>query len=334
MNSLFLQALQGQNRTGKVPVWLMRQAGRYMPSYRAVREKYGFVEMCKTPELVHQVTHLPIDTFGFDAAIVFSDILFIVETFGFNLRFEEGKGPIVTPTIDTPEQVRALHAADVKETLKFVFEGIRLLKKTLSVPLIGFAGAPFTVASYMIEGGSNRELRKTKAFMLNHPEEFHLLLDMIADATIEYLQGQVEAGVDALQLFDSWAGVLAWNQFEAFSYRYLKKICDGVKNCPIILFSKGSAFFYEKLAEIGPQAIQLDCQCDLLAVRNRLPEITLQGNLDPDIMLGSEAVVRREARAIMEKMKGDPAFIFNLGHGILPGTPEKNVYALLEAVRQ
>lgn len=335
MNTIFLEALSGKNESGRPPLWLMRQAGRYMHEYRKLREKYSFLGMCGQPELIAEVTELPIKTFGFDAAIIFSDILLIVESFGLKLRFEENEGPILEPALQTADDVKKLHCRDLSSRFSMVVEGVKLLKGRLKVPLLGFAGAPFTVASYMIEGKSSRDLKKTKAWMLKDPESFSLLLDKIADATAEYLNMLIDAGVDGIQLFDSWAHVLAWKQFEEYSLTYLKRVMSKLKPCPVILFCRGASAFYEGLATIHPQAISLDWQCDIQAVRKRVPQsIALQGNLDPDILLGDHRLVTKEAKILLEKMRGSPSFIFNLGHGILPTTPEDNVRALVECVKE
>lgn len=332
-NDLFLQALQGKNVGTRPPVWLMRQAGRYMASYRKLRGQYSFLELCKEPELVATVTELPIQQFGFDAAIVFSDILLIVEALGFDLRFEEDRGPIIEPILSHRDAISSLRGRSIMPHLDCVVNGVKLIKQRLDRPLIGFAGAPFTIASYLIEGKSSRELRKTKQWMLCDPESFHQLLDLLSDYTIEYLNHLIDAGVDAIQLFDSWTSVLAYPQFEEFSAKYLQKICRGLKKCPVILFCKGSSLFYESLAVIQPQAISLDWQCDLKSVRQNVPvSIALQGNLDPDILLAERAVVQKEVKNILNKMRGDQGFIFNLGHGILPATPEENVHQLVTTI--
>jgi uroporphyrinogen decarboxylase len=338
VNCLFLDALCQKNKAERPPVWLMRQAGRYMASYRKIRAQHSFLEMCKNPELITEVTLLPIRQFGFDAAIVFSDILLIAEAMGFGLAFEDGKGPVLRAPPRFPEDVAQLRGKNIKEELSFVLEGITLLKKELTVPLIGFAGAPFTVACYMIEGEmtgkKNRELKKTKEWMFSAPEKFHQLLEIISDYTVEYLNAQIEHGVEAIQLFDSWAHVLGNRQFEQFSKPYIKRILDRLNKCPRILFAKGASCCYESLAELNLEAISLDWQSSLLDVRKRLsPKICLQGNLDPDILLASRNVVEEEAHALLAKMRHDPAFIFNLGHGILPETPEENVQALVECVK-
>ena len=305
-----------------------------MASYQTLRQKHGFLGICKQPELIAEVTELPIKEFGFDAAIVFSDILLICEAMGLDLHFEEGNGPILAPCLKTAECVKKLRNRDVVPKLSFVTDGIKLLKKRLDVPLLGFAGAPFTVASYMIEGKSSRDLKKTKEWMFKDPQSFHELLEIITDYTVEYLNQQIDAGVDAIQIFDSWANVLAARQFEEFSAGYLQKIISKVKKCPVLVFCRGSSIFYERLASLKPDGISLDWQSDLQEVRKRVStKVALQGNLDPDILLTDSKTVVREAIAILEKMRSDPAFIFNLGHGILPTTSEDVVRALVSCVR-
>lgn len=333
-NSLFLKALNCQNE-GKPPVWLMRQAGRYLPEYRRLKEKYSFLQMCHTPELIVQVTKLPIDTFHLDAAILFSDILVIPEAFGLGLSFEDTKGPIIHRPIVTTDDVAALIQPDISTSLNYVQEGIKQLVKELNVPLIGFAGAPFTVASYMIEGGSSRDLKKTKQFMMRHPESFHQLLSKITSSTIDYLNMQIKAGVHALQIFDSWANFLSDSHFKEFSLTYLNKILLGLKsNTPVILFCRGSSLVAPLLADIKPAGISIDWQANLSALRKIIPQnIALQGNLDPDILYGPHDFIRKEVKTLVNSMKNDPAFIFNLGHGMLPDMSPDAVKVLVDAVR-
>lgn len=335
MNRLLLDALACENRA-RPPIWLMRQAGRYMPEYRALREKHSFSTMYKEPELAAKVTCLPIDTFGFDAAILFSDILVMAEAFGLGLHFEEKVGPIIDNPLSTEQDVDGLVIPKIDEKLHYVFKAIKMLKPQLKVPLIGFCGAPFTVASYMIEGKSSKDLKKTKRWMLSHPESFHRLLDKIAVSTIDYLKKQIEAGVDAIQIFDSWANTLAFPQFQEFSYAYLQKIRQELSqtNIPVILFCRGSSVFAEDLARMNPSCISLDWNCDIVKMRNRIPKhVALQGNLDPDVLYASKEILKKEIERILKGMKGDPAFIFNLGHGIMPDTPVDAVKMLVECVK-
>lgn len=333
--SNFLQALQCKN-TGRPPIWIMRQAGRYMPEYRALRARHSFLEMCHQPELVAEVTQLPLHVFGMDAAILFSDILVIAEALGVGLRFEEKIGPIIERPLISGQDVAHLPSPDMGESLSYVYKAIQLLKPQLKVPLIGFCGAPFTVASYMIEGGSVRDLKRTKQWMLRDTESFHRLLTKIADCTIDYLNRQIDAGVNALQIFDSWAYVLGHAQFREFSLSYLKRLKDGLKDpkIPVILFCRGSSVFAQQLAEITPAAISLDWQSDIIKMRTIIPKtIALQGNLDPDILYADAATIRREANAMLKGMRGEPGYIFNLGHGIHPDTPVDALKTLVACVK-
>ena len=257
-----MQALEGQNNQPRPPVWLMRQAGRYLPEYRALRQKHSFLTLCHDPELAAEVTLLPIKRFEFDAAILFSDILVIPEAFGMGLHFDDNIGPV----IDRPIQDRQGLASLPKtfgDKLNFVKEAIAEVKRQYSGPLLGFSGAPFTLASYMIEGGSSRTFKKTKVWMLQDPEGFHELLSLLTDNVIAYLKLQIAAGVHAVQLFDSWAHILSDAHFRAFSLPYLKKIVQAIKPFPVILFCRGSSIFAPLLATAEPAAISLDWQCNL-----------------------------------------------------------------------
>lgn len=330
-----LLALNGKNH-GRPPVWLMRQAGRYMPEYRAMRTRHSFLEMCHQPELIAEVTQLPIRAFGMDAAILFSDILVIPEAFGVGLSFDDAKGPLIARPLKSENDVDQLPSIDVKDQLAYVATGIKMLQLELDVPLVGFCGAPFTVASYMIEGGSSRDLIKTKQWLLNHPDSFHKLLKKIVKATIDYIALQAEAGVDAIQIFDSWANYLSWGQFVEFSYPYMKELVESLqKHCiPAILYCRGSSVFAPKLVEASPQAISLDWNCDMASMRKIIPfHIALQGNLDPDILYAPRYKIEQEVTQLLNSMHGDPAFIFNLGHGIKPDTPYDAVKALVDTVK-
>lgn len=335
VNTLLLQALKGCN-TSRAPVWLMRQAGRYMAAYRAMRQKYTFLEMCHQPGLVAQATLLPIEAYGMDAAILFSDILVVAEAMGLGLRFEEGAGPIIERPIKDQKDIEAIPAPEMSK-FEFVRAGIQAVKKGLDVPLLGFCGAPFTMASYLIEGGTSRDYKKTKSWMLADPLNFHRLLKKITDWSVEYLHLQIEAGVDAIQIFDSWAHVLAHVQFREFSLAYLKEILIRLnhRDIPIILFCRGSSIFASQLAEIQPTGISLDWNCDITRMRAQIPApIALQGNLDPSILYAPKEVIRRETLRILDGMKGDKAFIFNLGHGLLPDIPEDAVRVVVECVKE
>lgn len=335
MNDLLIQALKCKN-SSRAPVWLMRQAGRYIPEYRAIRSKHSFLEMCHHPELAAEVTMLPIDLFGMDAAILFSDILVIPEALGVGVRFEDGAGPIIERSVRCAADVAALPRPCIPESLGYVARAIALLRTQLRVPLLGFSGAPFTVASYMVEGGSSRDLKKTKQWMLRDPASFHQLLAHIADCTIDYLNMQVEAGAQALQIFDSWANYLGHAQFREFSLQYLQRIIKGIKDpdIPVVIFCRGSSVFASQLAEISPAAISVDWNGDITKLRASIPaHIALQGNLDPDVLYAPHDVIQKEVRRLLKGMEGDPGYVFNLGHGIHPDIPVDAVKVLVETVK-
>lgn len=333
-NRLLMDALHCCNQV-RPPVWLMRQAGRYMPEYRALRAKYAFLQMCHEPELIAQITKQPLHAFGMDAAILFSDILVIPEALKVGLHFNEGAGPIIERPLISAIDVFNLPKVDMREALDYVAEGIKLLLPTIDVPLIGFCGAPFTLASYMIEGKTSRDMRKTKQWMLRDPTSFHMLLDRLADDAISYLEMQVEAGVEAVQIFDSWAGVLGHAQFCEFSLYYLKKIVERIKpKAPVIIFCKGASVFAQDLVKASPSAISVDWNARLSNLRPIIPfSIALQGNLDPDILYAPLPYLRKEIKALLDSMKGDPGYIFNLGHGITPEVPVEAVRELVDCVK-
>ncbi len=335
MTSPFLDALNKCNESHP-PIWFMRQAGRYLPEYQALRKDHTFLEMCHTPELIAEVTQLPLWRYDFDAAILFSDILTITEPLGRGLTFEEGRGPVIDRPITQETDLTTLPTPDIRKESQHVADGIKLLLPQLKVPLIGFAGAPFTVASYLIEGESKTNLRNTKKWLFQNPKTFHQLLEKITELTIDYLKLQIESGVQAIQLFDSWANVLAPKQFREFSLAYMKQILNALRplSCPTLLFCRGSSIFAEELASIGPDGISVDWNGDLAQIRKTLgPNITLQGNLDPDILFAPLPKIKGEVERIMDSMAGDPAFIFNLGHGILPQTPLEAVETVIETVK-
>lgn len=328
MNKRLLDALHYRNE-GRPPVWLMRQAGRYMPEYRALREKHSFLELCHNPELILEVTLQPLSRYPLDAAILFSDILVLLEPFGVKVTFEDQIGPVLEPQAS----LENISAEKVLSTLDYVSQGIRLLKRELNVPLLGFAGAPFTLASYLIEGRTSRDWFKTKKMMFQEPERFHKLLDMLADAAIVYLNMQIKAGVDAIQLFDSWAHCLALPQFREFSMHYMDKILKGLPpEIPKIIFCRGSSVFAPELVSINPTCISVDWNADIskLAIP---PPIAVQGNLDPAVLMGNEATIQRETLQILRSMENHPGYIFNLGHGITPQIKPEAVATLIETVR-
>jgi uroporphyrinogen decarboxylase len=288
----------------------MRQAGRYMPQYRALRAHYSFRQLVGTPELAAQITRLPIDLLGVDAAILFSDILVLAEVFGYQINFKEGKGIELMPPVKKIER-------DVCETLHYVAETIQLLKKDLSIPLIGFCGGPYTVAKYM----------KTI-----DPD----WLNRITAATIIYLQMQIEAGVDAVQIFDSWAGMLRPEEFQSLALPYLRKIVEALRptGVPVIVFCRGSARYLQELVDLHPACIGFDWERLMLQLRNEVPpHIAIQGNLNPTVLKGPLPLLQKETEAILDSMKGARGFIFNLGHGVEPDTPLENVQWLVSRVK-
>ncbi|MDB2613719.1 uroporphyrinogen decarboxylase [Chlamydiales bacterium] len=319
-HSHFLSALKGENKL-RPPVWLMRQAGRYLPEYQAMRKKYPFLEMCHTPELVKEVTMMPIKRFSFDAAILFSDILMIPEALNLGLRFEDGVGPIMDRPITSKEQIDSLPDIEMS-VFSFIQEAIGLLKKELKVPLIGFAGAPFTVASYMVP--------KAKQFYLKNPEAFKKLLDRLTDITIDYLHIQVKAGVDAIQIFDSHLNLLSPKDVQEFSYPYLERIFKAFPHVSTILFSKGS--HWPQLGHLPSKGLSCDWTQNLSEVRKAFPKKVIQGNLDPEILFAPKERVAQYVKECVEQMGGDPAYIFNLGHGILPNTPLESVETLIKTI--
>jgi uroporphyrinogen decarboxylase len=307
-----------------------------MPEFRKIRAKHSFLEVCHDPELAAEVTLLPVRAFNMDAAILFSDILVIPEALQVGLRFEDKIGPIIERPLQTPADIQSLPVIDIKKSLAFVEKTIKLLIPRLKVPLIGFCGAPFTIASYMIEGGSSRDLKKTKQWLLKDPVSFHRLLQLITDYTLDYMHLQANAGIHAFQVFDSWANVLGHVQFREFSLQYLHRLVQGFKSSklPIILFCRGSSVFASQMAEIGPAAISVDWNADLATIRTRIPAtIALQGNLDPDILYAPRKLLKKEINHLLKSMQGDPGYIFNLGHGIHPDIPMDSVKTLVETVQ-
>jgi uroporphyrinogen decarboxylase len=337
MNTLFLDAAFSRP-TERPPVWMMRQAGRFMPQYWEIKNKYSFLEMCKTPEIAADVTMLPVDLLGIDAAILFCDILVTGEAMGGDLTFTQGIGPKFSNPVRTLADVDALEV-DVLDRLQYVAEAIKVIQQRLngSIPLIGFAGAPFTVMSYLVEGGSSKDFKLTKLLIHNHPEIAHKLLAKIAKVTADYLNLQIAAGVNAVQIFDSWALALSWNDYQEFSHRYIQEIISNLnrKDVPVISFCKGSSVFAPMMAEAKPDVISVDWNADLLNIKNVLPAgIAVQGNLDPHILYADQHVIKKEIHRLFERMRGTEGFIFNLGHGIMPDIPFENVKYAIEVVKE
>jgi uroporphyrinogen decarboxylase len=334
---LFLQAANSQI-TERPPVWMMRQAGRFMKEYWDIKNKYSFLEMCKTPEIAADVTMLPIDLLDVDAAILFSDILVTAEAMGGQLSFEAGVGPLFANPIKNEADIDALLVDGTEDRLKYVADAIKVIQQRLngSKPLIGFAGAPFTVMSYLIEGGSSKDFKKTKLFINNQPALAHKLLQKIADVTVMYLNMQIAAGVNALQLFDSWALALSWDDYTEFSHRYNTQIISKLNRTgiPIISFCKGSSVFAPLMVDSKPDVISIDWNADLLNMKNSLPKgIAVQGNLDPFVLYADKKVIKEKIHKLFDRMRGTEGFIFNLGHGIMPDIPFDNVKFAIDTVK-
>ncbi|NBV41786.1 uroporphyrinogen decarboxylase, partial [bacterium] len=311
--SLYLDAARCIH-TPRPPIWMMRQAGRYLPEYREIRERHGFKEMIKTPDIAAEITMQPIRRFGFDAAILFSDILTVAEAVGSRLQFVEKKGPVIENPVGSAADVAQLTAGNVRDRLVYVSNAIRLLKESHlgQTPLIGFAGAPFTVASYMIEGGSSPDLRKSKNLIFSKPEVMEELIDLLVRATAEYLNMQIEAGVDAIQIFDTWAGHLSAEEFSNWVHRPIRAILNRLRNpakCPVTVFCKGSAAFWPSLATLPINVVGLDWQVDIGAVGKLAPpELALQGNLDPFMLYAPAETLINRVQHILESMADRPGY--------------------------
>lgn len=337
-DSLFIKAAFSE-KTERPPVWMMRQAGRFMKEYWAIKEKYSFMEMCKTPEIAADVTMLPVDLLGIDAAIMFSDILVTAEAMGGQLSFTQGVGPKFANPVRTRADVDKLIHTDVNESLGYVADMIKVVQQRLNgkIPLIGFAGAPFTVMSYLVEGQSSKDFKLTKLMIHNEPETAHALLQKIADVTVDYLNMQIAAGVNALQLFDSWAMALAWDDYKEFSHKYNQYIISKLnrKDIPVISFCKGSSVFAPLMAEAKPDVISIDWNADLATLKRSLPTgIAVQGNLDPHILYADKKVIKERIHRLFDSMKDEPGYIFNLGHGIMPDIPFDNVKYAVEVMKE
>jgi len=335
-NDLLIRAARGEH-TERTPVWMMRQAGRYLPDYRAVRANTDFLTLCKTPDLAVEVSLQPFRLLDVDAVIMFSDILIPVEAMGQEVRLTEAKGPELPYPIRSREQVDKLVVPDPVEKTGFVMEIIKTLRRELdgAVPLIGFAGAPWTLAAYMIEGGGSKNYAHVKRMMFAEPATLHALLDKIADAIIPYLDAQIEAGAQVVQLFDSWAGELSPKDYEQFALPYEQKIFQSInrESAPAFLYIIGSGTFLEQMATSGADVLSLDWRVNLKDARARVgDQLTLQGNLDPTALLSTPEIITAKAKALIEE-GGGHRHILNLGHGILPMTPVENARAFIDAAK-
>jgi len=336
-DSLLIKAAFSE-KTERPPVWMMRQAGRFMKEYWDIKNKYSFLEMCKTPEIAADVTMLPVDLLGIDGAILFSDILVTGEAMGGDLSFNAGTGPKFANPVRTQADVDRLDT-EVVHKLQYVADAIKVIQQRLNgkIPLIGFAGAPFTVMSYLVEGGSSKDFKLTKLMMHNEPELAHQLLSKIAKVTADYLNMQIAAGVNAVQIFDSWAQALAWDDYRDFSHKYITGIISKLnrKDIPVISFCKGSSVFAPLMADARPDVISIDWNVDLLDIKQRLPKgIAVQGNLDPHILYADKKVIKERIYRLFDRMRGENGYIFNLGHGIMPDIPFDNVKYAVEVIKE
>ncbi len=322
----------------RTPIWLMRQAGRFQPEYRAIREKVSFLELCKTSQLAAEVTVMAVDQLNVDAAIIFADILLPLEPLGVGLEFVKGDGPVINRPITSAADVARLKQFDVNTELGYVLESIKLVVKALNqrVPLIGFAGAPFTLASYMIEGGSSRNFEKTKTFMYTENAAWHSLMEVLSDVTVRYLNAQIAAGAQVVQLFDSWVGCLGPEDYRRFVAPHMKATISGIiPGVPVIHFGTGTATLLQSMKDCGGDVIGLDWRVELDQGWAELgDQVAVQGNLDPAVLLADTEQIRLQTERILRQAKGRPGHIFNLGHGILPSTPVANVKYLVELVRE
>lgn len=335
-NDLLIRALKGET-TERTPVWMMRQAGRYLPEYMVLREKYGFFERCQTPALAAEITLQPVDIVGVDAAILFSDILVVPQAMGLEVQLIESKGPNLPEPIKTAADLNRVRVPNVDETLSYVFDAIKLIKQELNgkVPLIGFAGAPWTLLCYMVQGKGSKTFDEAKIFCYTQPQLAHQLLQMITDTTIAYLKGQVKAGADVVQIFDSWGGLLGPADFEDISLKYIRQIVAALKDeVPVIIFAKGAWHSLESMAATGASGLGIDwCITPQLARQFAGNNITLQGNFDPAKLLSPIPVIQQEVKNMLQAF-GPGRHITNLGHGILPNVPVDHAKAFVDTVKE
>jgi len=342
-NDTFIRALLKQP-VEYTPIWMMRQAGRYLPEYRKVREQAGsFLDLCTNPELACEVTLQPLRRFDFDAAILFSDILTIPDAMGLGLYFTEGEGPKFSNPVRTAADVNKLPVPDPETDLRYVVDAVRLIRKSLqgSVPLIGFSGSPWTLATYMVEGGSSKSFQKVKGMMYEQPKLMHVMLDKLAQSVAAYLNAQIEAGAQAVMLFDTWGGMLTTEDYLEFSLYYAKQVRAQLKTnvdgqqIPTILFTKGGGLWLEAMADSGYDALGLDWQTDIGLARTRVGDkVALQGNMDPVALYADPSVISEKVKTILHKYGSGSGHVFNLGHGILPDMNPDHVKAMVDAVHE
>ncbi|MFV0476753.1 MAG: uroporphyrinogen decarboxylase [Parahaliea sp.] len=342
-NDRFLRALMRQS-VDRTPVWMMRQAGRYLPEYRASREQAGsFLDLCKNTELACEVTLQPLRRYPMDAAILFSDILTVPDALGLGLYFEDGEGPRFHKTVRSEDDLAGLNAISAADDLSYVMDAVRTIRRELngSVPLIGFSGSPWTLATYMVEGGSSRDFRRVKAMAYNQPALMHALLERLADAVADYLSEQVNAGAQALQIFDTWGGVLSTAAYKEFSLKYMQRVIARLPSesegrpLPVIVFTKGGGQWLSAIADCGARAVGIDWTTDISAARTQVGDkVALQGNMDPAMLYASPERIREEVASILAGYGHGPGHIFNLGHGITPEVDPDNVTAFIDAVQE
>lgn len=337
-NDLFLRACK-KRKVERTPIWIMRQAGRYLPEYRAIKKKYDFLTICKTPELAAEVTLQPVNILGVDAAILFSDILVVPEAMGMKFTMTENQGPVFEKTLRTKTDIKNLKKIDPYKDLKFVLDAVELTKKELDsrVPLIGFSGSPWTLLAYMVEGKGGKGFSKVKRLIYDNPEMAHSALNKIADGVSDYLNAKIQAGCDAIQIFDTWGGILTQEDFYEFSLEYVTKVISNLnlKDVPVIYYSKGVHYRFRRLAKIGADVLGFDWTIDLGRARERVGDrVAVQGNLDPTILHAEKNIIAERAFAIMESYGKGPGHIFNLGHGIPADVSPEKVKFLVDFVKE
>ncbi len=338
MKQEFLKACR-REKTDYTPVWLMRQAGRYMPEYMEIRSKHSFLEMCKTPELAAEVTLQPVDIVGVDAAILFADILLPLEGMGIGLEFAKDEGPVIHNPVRSQQDVDNIRILEAEEATPYVMETIRILRRELAnkVPLIGFSGAPFTLASYIIEGGGSKTYLNCKRMMYEAPTVWHSLMDKVSEVLVRYLKAQIAAGAQAVQVFDSWVGCLAPDDYREFVLPHSRRVMEGLKGSgvPVIHFANNASTLLSSVKEAGGDVIGLDWRIDLDEAWARLGyDVAVQGNLEPLALFAPPAVIEKKVKRILAQAAKRPGHIFNLGHGIHKETPVENVRVLVEAVHK
>ncbi len=342
-NDLYLRALN-REETSRTPVWVMRQAGRYLPEYLKVRKQAGdFMTLCSTPDLACEVTLQPLDRFNLDAAILFSDILTIPDAMGLGLHFETGEGPKFSNPVRTRADVEKLPIPDPMDSLRYVMDAVSTIRRELNgrVPLIGFSGSPWTLATYMIEGGGSKDFSKVKGMLFSDPESLHMLLDKTAQSVISYLNAQVESGAQSLMIFDTWGGVLSPENYREFSLRYMQQIVDGLKResdgrkVPVVLFTKNGGQWLDIMADTGCDGLGVDWTTNLADARIKTGDrVALQGNLDPSVLYGSPEVIKHHVQKVLDSYGPGPGHVFNLGHGIHQFVNPEHLGVMVEAVRE